>query len=54
MAKPTAADILVDTLIDWNVDAIFGIPGDGINGLIEALRIRQDQIRFIQVRFPCF
>ncbi|ASY66979.1 Pyruvate oxidase [ubiquinone, cytochrome] (plasmid) [Sinorhizobium sojae CCBAU 05684] len=50
MAKPTAADILVDTLIDWNVDTIFGIPGDGINGLIEALRTRQDQIRFIQVR----
>jgi pyruvate dehydrogenase (quinone)/pyruvate oxidase len=50
MAKPTAADILVETLIDWGVDTIFGIPGDGINGIIEALRIRQDRIRFIQVR----
>ncbi|QFI68990.1 Pyruvate oxidase [ubiquinone, cytochrome] [Sinorhizobium alkalisoli] len=50
MAKPTAADVLVDTLIDWNVDTIFGIPGDGINGIIEALRTRRDQIRFIQVR----
>ena len=45
-----AADILVETLIDWGVDLIFGIPGDGINGIIEALRKRQDRIRFIQVR----
>lgn len=50
MSKPTAADILVDTLIDWGVDTIFGIPGDGINGIIESLRTRQDDIRFIQVR----
>jgi pyruvate dehydrogenase (quinone)/pyruvate oxidase len=46
----TAGDVLVDTLIDWGVDVIFGIPGDGINGIIEALRKRQDRIRFIQVR----
>ena len=50
MAKPTAADILADCLIDWRVDTIFGIPGDGINGIIEALRVRQDRLRFIQVR----
>ena len=46
----TASDILVDTLIDWGVDVIFGLPGDGVNGIIEALRKRQDDIRFIQVR----
>ena len=46
----TASDILVTTLIDWGVDTIFGIPGDGINGIMEALRTRQDKIRFIQVR----
>jgi pyruvate dehydrogenase (quinone)/pyruvate oxidase len=49
MAK-TAADILIETLIDWNVDTVFGMPGDGINGLMEALRTRQDLIRFVQVR----
>ena len=49
MAK-TAADILVERLIDWGVDTIFGIPGDGINGIMEALRKRQEQLRFIQVR----
>jgi pyruvate dehydrogenase (quinone)/pyruvate oxidase len=46
----TASDLLVDTLIDWGVDVVFGLPGDGINGVIEALRKRQDDIRFIQVR----
>ncbi|HLJ54019.1 MAG TPA: thiamine pyrophosphate-dependent enzyme [Chthonomonadaceae bacterium] len=46
----TAGDILVESLLQWGVDTIFGIPGDGINGVMEALRKRQDQIRFIQVR----
>jgi len=46
----TAADVLVESLIDWGVDVIFGLPGDGINGIMEALRTRQDKIRFIQVR----
>lgn len=46
----TAADILIDTLVDWGVDTVFGLPGDGINGLMEALRTRQDLIRFVQVR----
>jgi pyruvate dehydrogenase (quinone) len=46
----TVADLLVDRLIDWGVDTIFGLPGDGINGIFESLRNRQDQIRFIQVR----
>lgn len=46
----TAAEVLIDKLIDWNVDTVFGLPGDGINGLMEALRMRQDQVRFVQVR----
>jgi len=46
----TAADVLIETLIDWGVDIVFGLPGDGINGLMESLRTRQDRIRFIQVR----
>src|SRR3954467_1762259 len=49
MAK-TGGDILVENLIDWGVDTIFGIPGDGINGVMESLRTRQKQVRFIQVR----
>ena len=37
MAK-TAGEVIVETLMDWKVDTIFGIPGDGINGIIESLR----------------
>ena len=46
----TAAGILIDAIHDWGVDVVFGLPGDGINGIIEALRTRQDKVRFIQVR----
>jgi pyruvate dehydrogenase (quinone)/pyruvate oxidase len=46
----TAADVLVENIIDWGVDTVFGLPGDGINGIMEALRTRQDKVRFIQVR----
>jgi pyruvate dehydrogenase (quinone) len=46
----TAADILVDVLEEWGVDTVFGLPGDGINGIMEALRKRRETIRFVQVR----
>jgi len=45
-----ASDLLVDTLITWGVDTIFGLPGDGINGVMEAIRTRQDRVRFVQMR----
>jgi pyruvate dehydrogenase (quinone)/pyruvate oxidase len=50
MATQTAGDALVETLIAWKVDTVFGIPGDGINGIIESLRTHQSRIRFVQVR----
>ena len=46
----TVADILVERLIQWGVDTIFSLPGDGINGIYEALRIQQDKIKLILVR----
>jgi pyruvate dehydrogenase (quinone)/pyruvate oxidase len=46
----TTADILIDTLQTWGVNVIFGLPGDGINGIIEALRKRRETVRFVQVR----
>jgi pyruvate dehydrogenase (quinone) len=49
MAK-TVANMLVERLLDWGVDTIFGYPGDGVNGIFEALRTHQEKIRFIQVR----
>src|SRR5438270_2036278 len=46
----TGADILVEKMQHWGIEVVFGLPGDGINGIMEALRERQDKIRFIQVR----
>src|SRR5918995_5221469 len=46
----TAAEILIDVLEEWGVDTVFGLPGDGINGIMEALRKKRDSIRFVQVR----
>jgi pyruvate dehydrogenase (quinone) len=46
----TAAEILIDKIHRWGVDVVFGLPGDGINGIMEALRKRKDDIRFVQVR----
>ncbi|WP_254062254.1 thiamine pyrophosphate-binding protein [Acidobacterium sp. S8] len=45
-----ASDILVERLLAWGVDTIFGLPGDGINGVFEALRKQKERIRFIHVR----
>jgi pyruvate dehydrogenase (quinone) len=44
-----ASDLLIERLIDWGVDRVFGLPGDGINGIMEALRRQQDRIRFVLV-----
>lgn len=46
----TVADILIERLIDWGVDTVFSLPGDGINGIYEALRRRQETIKLIVVR----
>jgi pyruvate dehydrogenase (quinone) len=46
----TASDQLVERLIEWGIDVVFGLPGDGINGVMESLRTHQDRIRFIHVR----
>ena len=48
--KRTTADIIADALLDWDINVIFGLPGDGINGFIEALRKRRNKIKFILVR----
>jgi pyruvate dehydrogenase (quinone) len=50
VAKKTTADLLVERLLAWGVDTIFGFPGDGVNGIFEALRTHQEQMHFIQVR----
>lgn len=44
-----AAEALIERLVDWGVDTIFGLPGDGINGVMEGLRRNEDKIRFVLV-----
>ncbi|HEX3946111.1 MAG TPA: thiamine pyrophosphate-dependent enzyme [Acidimicrobiales bacterium] len=48
MAK-IAAEVLIDRLVDWGVDTIFGLPGDGINGIMEGLRRNRERVRFVLV-----
>ncbi len=50
MAKTTVSDLVVERLLEWGVDTIFGFPGDGVDGFFEALRTHQDKLKFIQVR----
>lgn len=49
MAK-TVSDVLVERLHEWGVEVVFGLPGDGVDGLFEGLRTHQDKVKFIQVR----
>ena len=44
-----ASELLVERLAAWGVDTVFGLPGDGINGIMEGLRRHQDKIRFVLV-----
>jgi pyruvate dehydrogenase (quinone) len=47
--RKIASELLVERLIDWGVDTVFGLPGDGINGIMEGLRRHKDRIRFVLV-----
>ena len=44
-----AAEVLVARLADWGVDTVFGLPGDGINGIMEGLRRNADRVKFVLV-----
>ena len=46
----TVGDFIVARLHEWGVRKIFGYPGDGINGVIEALNRADGKIEFIQAR----
>ncbi len=45
MARKLATELLVERLAEWGVDTVFGLPGDGINGIMEGLRRHQDKVR---------
>ena len=44
------SDIIVEALVGWGVTHVFGIVGDGINPVVEALRKRQDRVTFVGTR----
>ncbi len=44
-----ASEALVERLADWGVDTVFGLPGDGINGIMEGFRRHQDRVKFVLV-----
>ena len=44
------SDIIIETIMQWGVSHVFGVVGDGINPLVEALRKRRDKIAFIPTR----
>ena len=46
----TTADLLVEKLVEWGVPMVFGLPGDKNAWILNALRRRQDKIRFVLVR----
>lgn len=43
------SDFIIQRLVDWKIETIFGYPGDGINGILGALN-RNQKLRFIQAR----
>jgi pyruvate dehydrogenase (quinone)/pyruvate oxidase len=49
MTDRIASELLIERLIDWGVDTVFGLPGDGINGIMEGLRRHRDRLRFVLV-----
>lgn len=44
-----AAEVLIGRLADWGVDTVFGLPGDGINGMMEGMRRNSERVRFVLV-----
>src|SRR4029453_17067677 len=48
MANKTS-EVLIARLADWGVDTVFGLPGDGINGIMEGLRRHAGRVKFVLV-----
>lgn len=50
MAEQTVADFLLERLRAWDVERVFGYPGDGINGIMAAFGRSDNRPEFIQAR----
>jgi pyruvate dehydrogenase (quinone) len=49
MSKKTVAELLVETLAGAGVKRIYGVAGDSLNGITDAIR-KRDDIQWIHVR----
>ena len=49
MAKKNVADVLVDTLVGAGVERIYGVSGDSLNGITDAIR-QHEHLRWMHVR----
>ena len=50
MSKQEVSDYLLERLRAWDVEQIFGYPGDGINGILAAFGRADNRPKFIQSR----
>lgn len=50
MSKKEVGDYLLERLRSWDVEHVFGYPGDGINGILAAWGRADNQPKFIQSR----
>ncbi|MCE4956592.1 pyruvate oxidase [Macrococcoides caseolyticum] len=50
MSKIKASHALVKALRRWEIDHVYGIPGDTIDTVIDALKTVEDEIKFYNVR----
>lgn len=49
-ARTITGEAIIETLIDWGIEYVFGLPGDNADGLIEGLYRHRDRINFVLVR----
>ena len=49
MAKPTLADQLIQILLEARVERVYGVVGDSLNPVVDAIR-RVDGIEWVHVR----
>lgn len=50
MSSTTVADGVVDRLVDWGVERVFGYAGDGVDPILAALRRQESRIELVTAR----
>jgi pyruvate dehydrogenase (quinone) len=50
MSSTTVADGIVDRLVDWGVERVFGYAGDGVDPILAALRRQEGRVELVTAR----